>query len=202
MSHGPAHHDGGSLAGKDSLFDSSTGSRTGSGSAGLLIGRLTASSSLIATVGRGGGARSGFMSHTMARCGVCRPGSCARAAWRLDSSYLAPVDPRNRASLAGTRAGVAVESARYGPCRNPAPTSHARRAAACVPPGATSGDGAASHAGSSTPRRMGNRAHCPPQRRSAVLSDWARSGAEKTRKRRGSLTRSATTSQGSPADAR
>ena len=38
----------------------------------------------------------------------------------------------------------------------------------------------------SAPRRMGNRAHRPPQRRSAVLSDWARSEAEKTTKRTGS----------------
>ena len=38
----------------------------------------------------------------------------------------------------------------------------------------------------SAPRRMGNRAHRPPQRRSAVLSDWARSEADKTTKRTGS----------------
>jgi hypothetical protein len=72
MSHGPAHHDGGSLAGKDCLFDSSTGSRTGSGCAGLLIGRPSASSSLVATVRGGRDARSAFMSQRMARRGAWR----------------------------------------------------------------------------------------------------------------------------------
>ena len=71
--HGPAHHAGGSLAGKDALFDSSTGSCTDGGSAGLLTGRPSASSSLVATVG-GRDARSAFMSHTMAPRGAWRAG--------------------------------------------------------------------------------------------------------------------------------
>jgi hypothetical protein len=74
--HGPAHHDGGSLAGKDSLFDSSTRSRTGTGSAGLLIGRPSASSSWVTTVGGGRDAPSAFMSQRMARRGAWE-GSCS-----------------------------------------------------------------------------------------------------------------------------
>jgi hypothetical protein len=131
MSQGPAHHDGGSLAGKDSLFDSSTGSRTGSASAGLLIGRPTASSSLIATAGRGRDARSGFMSHTMARCGAWRPGSCAtRRVAALTRAHLAAVDPRNRAGgapPAGARAGVAG-------CERPVCASYRRRRRIALPP--------------------------------------------------------------------
>jgi hypothetical protein len=105
MPHAPAHHDGGSLAGKDSLFDSSTGSLTGSGSAGLLIGRPTAPSSLIATVGRGGGARSGFMSHTMTRCGVCRPGSCATRRVAALTRLTSPLSTHAIAQAARHRPG-------------------------------------------------------------------------------------------------
>jgi hypothetical protein len=126
MSHGPAHHDGGSLAGKDSLFDSSTGSRTGSGSAGLLIGRPTASSSLIATVGRGRGARSGFMSHTMARRCAWRPALCAtRRVAALTRARLAAVDPCDRAGGAPP-AGASQSNRLRAPGMRlvPAPTPH------------------------------------------------------------------------------
>src|SRR6476646_5567660 len=112
MVQGPAHHDGGSLAGKDSLFDSSTRSRTGSGSAGLRIGRPTASSSLIVTVGRGRGARSGFMSHTMAGCGAWRPGSCAtRRVAALIRAHLSILgDPGRRSSRRRAAAAHGAET--------------------------------------------------------------------------------------------
>jgi hypothetical protein len=131
MSHGPAHHDGGSLAGKDSLFDSSTGSRTGSGSAGLLIGRPSASSSLIATVGRGRGAPSGFMSHTMARRSASRPGF-VRDAPRggLDSRLprrCRPTGSRRPRAAAAARAGVAGPERRHVSQTGADAASHRRR---------------------------------------------------------------------------
>ena len=150
--HGPAHHDGGSLAGNDSLFDSSTRSRTGTGSAGLLIGRPSASSSLVATVGGGRDAPSAFMSQRMARRGawegvVLRSiGRGARAPYPGGSVRRHPVCPGARESPCGAlrqRPGRSDMSMTGRPATRTRPSRHRAKELTAQP--------------RATPRRSGRR---------------------------------------------